>query len=75
MTQWNGTPVFRPASFARAGLKTGVPSESELHPLGFRSWNFVGGSDLEFRISFSPMREQLLDSRWRGNDDLNRYRR
>jgi hypothetical protein len=23
---FNGTPVFRPASFAHAGLKTGVPS-------------------------------------------------
>jgi hypothetical protein len=28
----DGTPVFRPASFAHAGLKTGVPSGSELHP-------------------------------------------
>jgi hypothetical protein len=28
----DGTPVFRPASFAHAGLKTGVPSESELRP-------------------------------------------
>jgi hypothetical protein len=27
-----GTPVFRPAWANDAGLKTGVPSESELHP-------------------------------------------